>query len=277
LARMGISQIRLLDFDAVETSNLDRLLHATTGDAARGRAKVAVLAKALRRSATARPFTVEPLEWSVTEEEGYRAVLDCDVLFSCVDRPWPRSILNYIAYAHLIPVVDGGLFVATRPGNRGLRGADWRAHVAAPTRRCLECLEQYDPGMVAADREGYFDDPHYIAGLPSDHPVKRNENVFAFGMADASLEVLQLLSMAVAPLGLYNPGAQMYHFVTGGLDRDERECNSACYFRSLIAKGDRAGGAGTGRHLVAERARHARWPWWQKAWNQLGSMLHRTS
>ena len=33
LARMGVSRIRLLDFDSVEQVNLDRLLHATANDA----------------------------------------------------------------------------------------------------------------------------------------------------------------------------------------------------------------------------------------------------
>jgi tRNA A37 threonylcarbamoyladenosine dehydratase len=50
LARMGICKITLLDFDAVAQINLDRLLHATSGEV--GKAKVAVLADALRNSAT---------------------------------------------------------------------------------------------------------------------------------------------------------------------------------------------------------------------------------
>jgi hypothetical protein len=258
LARMGVARIRLLDFDAVQPHNLDRLLFATRADAAGRRSKVDVLAAALRESATADEFTVEPLEWSVVEEEGFRAALDCDVLFSCVDRPWPRSALNFVAYAHLIPIVDGGILLETRPGNRGLRGADWRAHVAAPTRRCLECLGQYDAGLVQAEREGYFDDPAYIAGLPADHPMRRNENVFAFSLAAASLEMLQLLSMVVAPGGVANPGAQMHHFVTGAIDRDERPCNDNCFYKGMVARGDRAGLCVTGRRRVAEEARRER-------------------
>jgi hypothetical protein len=260
LARMGVSRLRLLDFDSVEEVNLDRLLHATRADAERRRSKVEMLAAALRQSATARPFWAEPLEWSVVEEEGFRATLDCDVLFSCVDRPWPRSVLNLIAYAHLIPVVDGGLLLETRKGNAGLRRADWRAHVAAPSRRCLECLGQYEPGLVQAEREGNFDDPHYIAGLPYDHPMRRNENVFGFSMAAASLEVLQLLSMLVAPLGVSNPGAQMYHFVTGSLDTDLAGCRASCLFGDLTARGDRAGFEVTGAHAAAEKARRSRQP-----------------
>jgi hypothetical protein len=255
---MGVARVRLLDFDAVKPHNLDRLLYATHEDAARRRPKVDMLAAALRESATADGFTVEPLERSVVEEDGFRAALDCDVLFSCVDRPWPRSALNFVAYAHLIPVVDGGILLETRPGNRGLRGADWRAHVAAPTRRCLECLGQYDAGLVQAEREEYFDDPAYIAGLPADHPMRRNENVFAFSLAAASLEVLQLLSMVVAPGGVANLGAQMHHFVTGVIDCDERSCNDNCFFKGLVAKGDRAGLSVTGRHRVAEEARRER-------------------
>jgi len=256
LARTGFQHVTLIDFDTVEEVNLDRLLHAYPRDARTARAKVQVIGKAIRRSATAPVFNVEMIERSIVEEEGFRAALDCDVLFSCVDRPWPRSILNYIAYTHLIPVIDGGILVSASM-TRGLHGADWRAHIASPGRRCLECGEHYDPGLVSTERDGYFDDPHYIAGLPDDHFIKRNENVFAFSMSAASFEMLQLLMMILAPLGVSDAGSQMYHFVPGLFDRPNFDpCKSRCPFSTLLlSKGDSSGITVTGRHLVAERCR----------------------
>lgn len=257
LARMGVGQVTLIDFDRVEPHNLDRLLHATREDAMAREPKVDVLARALRKSATAEAFELVPLQYSVAEEEGFRAALDCDILFSCVDRPWARSVLNFIAYAHLIPVVDGGIRIeVTRRAT--LRRADWRAHVAAPGRRCLECLKQYDPAMVALERAGHLDDPRYIAGLPEDHPARKNENVFAFSLAAASLEILQALMMVVTPAGIGNPGAQHYHFVPGRLDIDTSSCEPTCPYTSLVSSGDSAGLLVTGRHVAAEASRTTR-------------------
>jgi hypothetical protein len=147
LARIGIIRIKLIDFDTVEFVNLDRLLHATSVDAQLRRSKVNTLARALRKGATADGFRVDEVEKSVEEEDGFRAALDCDVLFSCVDRPWGRSVLNFVASAHLIPAIDGGIQVEANERG-GLRQADWKAHIASPERRCLECLGQYDPGLV---------------------------------------------------------------------------------------------------------------------------------
>lgn len=258
LARMGIEHIRLMDFDSIETVNLDRMLHATIRNAKIPTAKVELASRELRKSATANRFRVEALEWSVAEEPGFRAALDCDVIFSCVDRSWPRSILNFIAYAHLIPVIDGGIRIETNRSGVGVKHADWRAHVAGPEHKCLECLKQYDPGLVAAEREGFADNPKYIHGLPDDHPFKNNQNVFAFSLATASFEVMQLLSMIASPANLAVPGAQMYHFIPGSLDADWSRCRSNCAYTGLISHGDRSGVMLTGADAKAVAAREAR-------------------
>lgn len=239
LARTGFEDIVSIDFDTIEEHNLDRLLYATKDDI--GQSKVKALAAHLRKRATAKNFSAEVLEGAVYETEGLRVALDCDVLFSCVDRPWGRHILNIIAYAHLIPVIDGGIHVrANRHGK--LAAADWCAHTATIGRPCLQCLGQYDPGLVQTEREGNLDDPKYIDGLPDGHPLKARENVFAFSMSCASLQMLQMLSYVLAPLDQPNPGAQRYHFVGNFMEKPQfNACHPECLFPSFIARGDACG------------------------------------
>jgi molybdopterin-synthase adenylyltransferase len=258
LARMGIAHVVLIDYDVVEVQNLGCLLHARRSDALEARPKVLVLADAITASATASGFNVEPFQWSIVETEGYRRALDCDVLFSCVDRPWARFVLNFIAYAHLIPVVDGGISAQQQRNQRGLLRANWRAHVAAPGRKCLECLRQYDPGLVAVERDGYLEAPTYINNLPDDHTLKRRENVFAFSLAAASAELQQFLRMIVATPGLSNPGAWLDDFVTGSRDTDPTPCKKGCLFPSLTAMGERSEICVTGIHPIAEHMRQLR-------------------
>ena len=176
------------------------------------------------------------------------------MLFSCVDRPWGRHVLNLIAYAHLIPVVDGGIRVRrNRLGQ--LAAADWRAHTATIGRLCLQCLGQYDPGLVQTEREGNLDDPRYIDALPDDHPLKARENVFAFSMACASQQMLQMLALTIAPLDQPNPGAQLYHFVGGFWEEPTfGQCGSECLFPSLIAHGDACGVTVTGNRPFVKAA-----------------------
>lgn len=244
LVRMGFEDIMLVDFDFIETHNLDRLSYATRTDI--GRLKVEVQAAHLEARATADPFRIEVIRTAVFEDEGFRAALDCDVLFSCVDRPWGRYILNLIAYAHLIPVIDGG--IAVRSNRLGkLVAADWKAHTATVGRPCLQCLRQYDPGLVQVEREGLLDNPTYISGLPKDHPLKTRENVFPFSMSCASMQVLQMLALTLDPLGQSNPGPQLYHFV-GNITEPPSSggCHSECQFPGIIALGDDCGILATG-------------------------------
>lgn len=240
LSRMGIQHVLLMDFDKVERHNLDRILHSTRDDADKSRDKVVVVSHGINGSATAEGFIAEPINMKVTEENGYRKILDCDIIFSCVDRPWARSVLNRIAYIHLIPVIDGGIMIKkTSTGEMG--NADWKAHIAMPTRKCLECLGQYDPALVQAEREGYLDDPMYIESLNDNHDLKNNQNVFPFSLNLASLMVMQMLSLVIKPLGISNAGEQNYHFISSTLDvKKESCCDENCLITKMISKGDTA-------------------------------------
>jgi hypothetical protein len=241
LARMGIIKLTLLDYDVIKIHNLDRTLHATRRDALKRRAKVRVLARGIRQSATAKEFEVELVNLSVVEEEGFRRALDCDVLFSCVDRPWPRFVLNFAAYAHLIPVVDGGIRLEAMANDAGLKRATWRSQTVTADHRCLECLGQYDPSEVSLQRAGLLDEPSYIEGLDKNHHLRSSENVFAFSLGAASREVLQFLRMCVRHPGHGYVGAQTEHFVSGMVDTEVGECEPGCPFPAMVAKGDRSG------------------------------------
>jgi len=254
IARMGIGHLLLMDFDVVEEINLDRLLHATDIDAQRSTPKVELARRNAIRSATNPRFIVEALQYSVVEETGFRAAVDCDVLFSCVDRPWPRSALNLMARAHLIPVIDGGLRLEESPSGRGLRRADLRAHTVTFGRPCLECIGQLSPELVSLERDGYLDDPAYIASLPSDHPFKARQNVFGFSVALAGLELMQMLAMFVTNQ-LADPGAQTYHFVPGFLEKLDIDDRPGCLYTASTALGDAAPFVLTGRHALAQAVR----------------------
>ena len=237
LARMGVQTISVIDFDTVKEHNLDRLVHATIDDI--GRYKVELVREKLRRHATADDVDVRAHRKSVTKEDGLKAALDCDVLFSCVDRPWPRQVLNVLALAHHIPVVDGGVHIRVKP-NGSMRSAEWGAHVAVSSRACLECLGQFDPAHVTLERQGLLDDPNYIKGLQKDHVLRRNENVFGFALGAAGMMVSQFLSMVVQPVGLGNAGAQTYYFATGVMDSDFTvQCKPDCLYREHAGTGDR--------------------------------------
>lgn len=253
LARTGFGELMILDYDAVEDHNLDRILNATAEHARLGAPKAEVAAISAAVHATHPDFKVGWNRFSAVEARGLQLLKDCDLIFSCVDRPAGRATLNALAYGHLIPVVDGGVLVT--PGKNTMKGAEWRAHVAAPGRRCMECIGQFDPGLVQADRDGLLVDPRYIAQLPDDDPLKRNENVFAFSAASAAELVLAGLRMIVAPAGLADVGAQTFHFATGTVDRDTAECEPGCLYQSITADADLGGRPLAHRHVAAELAR----------------------
>jgi hypothetical protein len=244
-----------MDFDTVEERNLDRLIGATAVDAWLHRAKVELVGRLVALNATAAQLRLEVSEHSICESQGMAQALDYDLIFSCVDRPWARAVLNGLAYAHLVPVIDGGIGVDAFPDGDGMRGATWRSHVLRPGRPCLACNGQLDLGSVTADRAGDLDDPHYIAGLDGDGD--RGENVAALSISAAASMLAQYVSFNVAPGGLGEPGPLRYLLSTHTLERVPAHTRPSCPVERATAEGDNALRL-TGPHPAAEMRRATR-------------------
>ena len=235
MARIGIGRLTLVDPDWVKEHNLDRLLYGTVQDI--GDPKVDIAEKKLRQSATSDRIRIISISKSIHSAPAYDAVLDCDVIFSCVDRPMARDVLNHIAYAHLIPVFDCGIEVLPDRVRDDLFAAHWRAYLITPHHQCLRCNGQYDTSQVVMELDGSLDKPTYVTNL-SPEARSGNQNVFPFSLAVAGMTVNQMLKYIIGPDWWPSTPQEHYQYMTGQIEISKGECHPNCPFRNRKAKGD---------------------------------------
>jgi len=253
LQKIGIQDIKLIDFDLVEKVNIDRLQGVSLESV--GKLKVDVFKDLLDKLSVSQEFYTDAIPYSIVEEEGITNILDCDVIFSCVDMPWPRYILNEISYANYIPVIDGGIECSINKNHNNLDFARWKAHTVGVNRICLECLGQYKNEDVASEINGDFQSQKYIDGLPKDHFINRGENVFAFSLGLASMEIHQLLSLILFPRKQFY-GPKEFDFNSGNIDFDfDNHCYSSCKRKITIGEGDKVNPDLVSKHELAEKMR----------------------
>lgn len=252
LAASGLCRLTVMDFDVVETHNLDRLIGAARSDARLNRPKVHVARREATKAATAANCSIETSDRSICEPDGLKLALDHDLIFSCVDRPWPRAVLNSLAYSDLIPVIDGGIAIDTFEGN-AMRNATWRSHVVRPGRPCMSCNRQLDLGLVAVERQGLLDDPDYIEGARRGHtPVSPNVAPLSINVAASILA--QYVSFSLAPADLGDPGPLQYSLSTHHLEHRKDMTSPHCATEAAEGAGDHRVCL-TGVHKIAERQR----------------------
>ena len=236
LARIGVEQITIIDPDKVKEHNLDRLLYGTEKDI--GKLKVDLASLKIKKHSTAKNIQVNALPLSIHNRTAYEAALDCDVIFSCVDRPIPRDVLNYIAQAHLIPVIDGGVAIKLNKNQDSLFSAHWRAHIITPYHQCLRCNGQYNSSSVVSELDGSLDNPSYIESLSPENQ-DTNQNVFPFSLSVAGMEVNLLLRYILSEEWWPLVRQQDYQFITGKNRVINNSCNPNCSFIARHAQGDK--------------------------------------
>jgi molybdopterin-synthase adenylyltransferase len=247
LAATGVTRLGLMDYDTVKPHNLDRLIGSTAADAWLRRSKLFVARRLVTENATAAAPVIEYFDFSICEPDGLAAALDFDQIICCVDRPWPRSVLNLLAYRDYIPVIDGGIAIDAFADGSGMRNATWRSHVVYPGRPCMSCIGQLDLGEVAADQSGTLHDPAYIigSGRQTDANVQFGSepapaNVATLSVSVAASLLAQYVSLNVAPGGRGEPGPLQYLLSTHTLEHLIAASRSACPVEALTGQGDYA-------------------------------------
>jgi hypothetical protein len=105
LARSGVGELVLIDPDALEESNLNRVRGASRGDVGENKARI------LERYINSMGLRVRvaSIASHVDTAEGVDAVASCDVILGCTDDQIGREVLTTSAYAYAQPYIDLGL------------------------------------------------------------------------------------------------------------------------------------------------------------------------
>jgi hypothetical protein len=173
----------------------------------------------------------------VVESDSIPYLLDCDIILNGADSPWARQVLDHIAYAHLVPVVNGG--TELRGVNGRLIAGKSEVSATGPGHPCFECSGVYDGPSVTEAMEhpslrgqrGYLQDA-------SAAPV-RAPSVISNNALVASLMELRLCAIALGTTPDAAVGTQRYDLLDGTLYwAATRACHPDCRKDELAGRGN---------------------------------------
>lgn len=240
LARLGVGELVLVDFDIVSEENLNRLVGAHRSEL--GKPKIEYASRIAKEAATAKNFVVRPVRESVAEWNGLRHLLDVDIVMNAADSSFARQVLDHIAYAYEIPVIDGGTILRVDSKSGKVIGKS-QTSKAGPGDPCLECSGSYtqedatmareEPSMRGPDAYVQTDKPDVVESLP------RAPSVISFNGLVASLMVQRMLSTLLGFPPRNKHGQQRYYIEEAILDWGPTErCKNDCPKHSWIGLGD---------------------------------------
>lgn len=234
LALLGVGSLALIDPQAVEESNLNRLVGASPSDI--GKRKVDVAVRLVEG------IDPEINTLSVGEElrhaEAFDAVRAAGIVFGCVDHDGPRLVLTEVCAAYAKPYFDIAADVVASGGI----AYGGRVVYSNGGQGCLSCL-----GELSLDEVGrYFKDDaarieeSRLYGVPTENLDETGPSVVSLNGVVASLAVTEFMILVS---GLGSPQRLLrYHGhrgkVTVGTDPSAPDC---FYCKSVYGLGERAG------------------------------------
>lgn len=240
LYRMGVATLVLVDDDTLDTeSNLRRVAGARYSDAHTlpAPAKVDVVAAHLTRVAL--PGTeVVAVRGDVRDEAVARRVLDCDLAIGATDTHGSRGLLNDLAYAYALPIIDVGARVAAPGGT--LEGLWVDRRVLAPGRPCLWCTGEIRQATIRAENLAPEERTSLVAeGYVAGSLNEPQPSIIALNALAASLASCAIPALLGDRAGCV-PGRTVFDAVFGDSISTSQDCESDCRCNSILFKADDA-------------------------------------
>ena len=145
LTHLGIENFLLIDPDAVEESNLNRLVGASSKDVGKPKAEIA----ARHIESIRRDVKTEPINGSVLQATTARRLADVDFFFCCTDSHGSRAVLSQLAFQYLVPCIDAGVSISAKDGR--ITHITGRVQMLAPGLGCLTCAGLLDSDAIRRD------------------------------------------------------------------------------------------------------------------------------
>ena len=188
LTRNAVGELVIVDDDTLDAINLNRIVNGTSADAERQKPKVLAIKEAIDRIGLG--TVVHALEGVTDSAAIVRALIDCDVIFGCVDTAFGRYHLDCIASAYLIPYFDVGVDLDA-DGDGGILSADAVAHYVHPEGSSLLSRGAYTMDQVTAELwrradPAYYNQQRlagYLAAVGEDQPAVMSVNMQASCLA----------------------------------------------------------------------------------------------
>lgn len=241
LARLGVSEICLIDKDKLEKSNINRLHGSTLDDV--GTPKVDILEKEINRIGLETKVT--KVENWVNSKEAVEELKSSDIIFGCTDDHMGRIILNRFAYFYLTPVIDMGLVIRVSDSNPPeIRDLITRVSYLYPGSDCLLTTGNIDIEMAYAesvkqsDNEEYerLKEEAYVIGEGNPAPA-----VVTFTTQLATVAINSMINRMVGfnPYGMHPHELNFLHRNTQILpqSKEDEECK-VCGIKIYWGRGD---------------------------------------
>lgn len=214
LLHLGVGTVVAMDPDRVESSNLSRLVGARLTDAQNTVPKADVVRRLAQEVGG---FThVRSSEGNVVDDAVARDLAaGVDVIFGCTDTAWSRLVLNALAFAYSIPVVDIGVELQAEGSMGG------RVTIAGPDAGCLWCTGVIDERRLRAEQSPpAIREAQRALGYVPDLDVPEPSVVSINGVV-ASIAVTEVLDRLVRfrPAGTMPAATLLYRLSDGTVRR----------------------------------------------------------
>ncbi len=232
LARMGVGQLRLIDRDVLDDSNLSRVYGSRHSDL--GKPKVAVVK---RHIGTSSKTEVKAIQADISVDDVGPELIESDVIFGCTDNLTSRAVLNDVSVRHYIPLIDIGCRILSDPDGE-ITNASAKIQVVTPETACLWCTGTLDGQVILQEglpevekrkleKEGYY------------KSVERQPSIISLTSLAASVGVNKLLAL-LGTFGVSYASRSQIEVRDGILNEDEPVIRDDCIcrkHRGVVAAG----------------------------------------